>query len=87
MFPSPDFLSLTSRSALELLGTHVFVVGHPEASLKRWTEGTVVDTDGQWFKSTAFTLPGDSGSPRWTTKAISSGSFTAGRRARTSHER
>jgi hypothetical protein len=63
MFPSPDFLRFDSRSALELLGTHVFVVGHPEASLKRWTDGTVVDTDGQWFKSTAFTLPGDSGSP------------------------
>ncbi len=63
MFPSPDFLNLVSRSALELLGTHVFVVGHPEGSLKRWTDGTVVDTEGQWFKSTAFTLPGDSGSP------------------------
>ena len=63
MFQSPDFLNLVSRSPLELLGTHVFVVGHPEGSLKRWTDGTVVDTEGQWFKSTAFTLPGDSGSP------------------------
>jgi Trypsin-like peptidase domain len=63
MFPSPDFLNFVSRSAVDLLGTHVFVVGHPEASLKRWTDGTVVDTDGEWFKSTAFALPGDSGSP------------------------
>ena len=63
MFSSPDFLSLVSHTAVELLGMHVFVVGHPEASLKRWTEGTVVDTDGEWFKSTAFALPGDSGSP------------------------
>ena len=60
---SPDFLSLVSHSAVDLLGMHVFVVGHPEASLKRWTDGTVVDTDGEWFQSTAFTLPGDSGSP------------------------
>ncbi len=62
-FASPDFLQIDSRSATDLLGAHVFVVGHPEASLKRWSDGTVVDTDGQWFESTAFTLPGDSGSP------------------------
>ena len=60
---SPNFLQLDSRSATDLLGTHVFVVGHPEASLKRWSDGTVTDTDGAWFESTAFTLPGDSGSP------------------------
>lgn len=63
MLSSPDFLNIVSHSALELLGTHVFVVGHPEGSLKHWTDGTVVDTEGEWFKSTAFTLPGDSGSP------------------------
>jgi hypothetical protein len=63
VFASPDFLKLDSRSATDLLGTHIFVVGHPEASLKRWSDGTVTDTDGQWFESTAFTLPGDSGSP------------------------
>jgi V8-like Glu-specific endopeptidase len=62
-FASPNFLSPNLLTAQELLGEHIFVVGHPEASLKRWTDGTVVDTDGEWFKSTAFTLPGDSGSP------------------------
>jgi Trypsin-like peptidase domain len=62
-FPSPNFLSANLQSASDLLGKHIFVVGHPEGSLKHWTDGTVVDTEGEWFKSTAFILPGDSGSP------------------------
>jgi hypothetical protein len=60
---SPNFLSVDSLSVGDIQGRHIFVVGHPEASLKRWTDGTVVDTEGQWFQSTAFILPGDSGSP------------------------
>ena len=46
-----------------LLGMHVTIVGHPAGYLKKWTDGTVMDTSGKWFKVAAYTLPGDSGSP------------------------
>jgi hypothetical protein len=38
-------------------------VGHPEGRLKKWTDGEVVDANGQWITTTAYTLPGESGSP------------------------
>jgi hypothetical protein len=60
---TPDFLTIDSRDAGKLLGTHIHVVGHPEGSLKKWTEGVVVDSKGDWIWTTAFVLPGDSGSP------------------------
>lgn len=42
---------------------HVTVVGHPEGRLKKWTDGVVAFWSGNWFQSTAYILPGDSGSP------------------------
>jgi hypothetical protein len=60
---TPDYLTLASRDPASLRGTHVRVVGHPEGHLKKWTEGDVVDSDGTWIFFTAFSLPGDSGSP------------------------
>jgi hypothetical protein len=42
---------------------HITIVGHPESRLKKWTAGQVVDVLGNWFSSTAYILPGDSGSP------------------------
>ena len=60
---TPDYLSFDSQSPAELLDEHVTIVGHPEGNLKKWTEGVVVDTSGDWFTCTAYTLPGDSGSP------------------------
>jgi hypothetical protein len=39
------------------------VVGHPEASVKKWAAGEVVSADGSWITTSAFILPGDSGSP------------------------
>ena len=38
-------------------------MGHPEGALKKWTDGQVTDANGQWITTTAYTLPGDSGSP------------------------
>jgi hypothetical protein len=60
---SPNFLSFNAQDSASLMGTHVTIVGHPKGALKKWTEGVVVDANGEWFWSTAYTLPGDSGSP------------------------
>jgi hypothetical protein len=60
---TPDYLTIDSREAGGLHGAHVHVVGHPEGSLKKWTQGDVVDSKGDWIWTTAFVLPGDSGSP------------------------
>jgi V8-like Glu-specific endopeptidase len=60
---TPNYLSLESRDAASLMGTHVNIVGHPEGHLKKWTSGTVVDSFGSWFETSAFILPGSSGSP------------------------
>jgi hypothetical protein len=62
-FDSPDFLSFDSQLPASLLGTHVTVVGHPEGQLKKWTDGVVFDVSGDWVMSTAYILPGESGSP------------------------
>jgi hypothetical protein len=63
MIDTPDYLGFQSRQPASLVGTHVTVVGHPEGYLKKWADGLVLDTSGDWIKSTAYTLPGDSGSP------------------------
>jgi hypothetical protein len=60
---TPGFLTLASRGASSLIGTHVHVVGHPEGHLKKWTQGEVVDSDGTWITFSAYALPGNSGSP------------------------
>ena len=60
---TPDFLTMVGHEPDDLLGTHITIVGHPEARLKKWTDGQVVDAFGNWFSSTAYILPGDSGSP------------------------
>ena len=60
---TPDYLSFDAQDAASLLNQHVTIVGHPEGFLKKWTDGQVTDTNGQWITTTAYTLPGDSGSP------------------------
>jgi hypothetical protein len=60
---TPNYLTIDARTPAELEGTHVNVVGHPEASLKKWTSGEVVGSNGEWVWTTSFTLPGNSGSP------------------------
>jgi V8-like Glu-specific endopeptidase len=60
---TPSFLEIRGQDPASLLGQHVTVVGHPEGRLKKWTDGVVFDAFGDWFTSTAFVLPGDSGSP------------------------
>jgi V8-like Glu-specific endopeptidase len=60
---TPDFLSFDSQDPASLLNQHITIVGHPEGRLKKWTDGEVVDANGQWITTTAYTLPGDSGSP------------------------
>ncbi|WP_394841459.1 serine protease [Pendulispora brunnea] len=60
---TPQFLNRVARDSASLVGTHVNVVGHPEGKLKKWTSGDVAQASGTWFKSTAFILPGNSGSP------------------------
>ena len=60
---TPSFLALESRDAASLLTTHVTLVGHPDGHLKKWTAGEVMATDGSWIWTTAYLLPGNSGSP------------------------
>jgi hypothetical protein len=60
---SPDYLTFHSQDSASLIGKHVTIVGHPEGRLKKWTDGVVVDASGKWFQTTAYILPGDSGSP------------------------
>jgi hypothetical protein len=60
---TPEFLAFDGRDAASLVGEKVYVVGHPEAHLKKWSTGEVATADGAWFQSTAFSLPGNSGSP------------------------
>ena len=63
MVGTPDYLTFHSQSPASLVGMHVTVVGHPEGYLKKWADGLVLDSSGNWITSTAYTLPGDSGSP------------------------
>jgi hypothetical protein len=60
---SPDYLTLDSRSPAALVGEHVYVVGHPEGRLKKWSQGQVYTVTGNWIYTTAYVLPGNSGSP------------------------
>lgn len=60
---TPEHLTIDPRDARSLLGAHIHVIGHPEGHLKKWSSGTVVDALGNWFESTAYILPGSSGSP------------------------
>ena len=60
---TPAYLELRGQDSVSLLGQHVTLVGHPEARLKKWTDGVVFDAFGDWFRTTAFSLPGNSGSP------------------------
>jgi len=60
---TPDYLTITSMQPQALLGTHITVVGHPEGRLKKWTSGYVTDVAGEWVVTSAYILPGDSGSP------------------------
>jgi hypothetical protein len=61
--PTPNYLTIDARDPATLDGTHVNLVGHPAASVKKWTSGEAVYSDGSWVWTTAFDLPGSSGSP------------------------
>ncbi len=63
IFEPPEYVELDARDPVSLLGAHVTVIGHPEGCLKKWTDGVVYDATGEWFRSTAYILPGDSGAP------------------------
>jgi hypothetical protein len=60
---TPDYLTIDARTPAALQGTHVNIVGHPSGSVKKWTAGEAVWSDGDWVWTTAFILPGSSGSP------------------------
>ncbi len=60
---TPSFLTIESHDTASLMKMHVNLVGHPEGHLKKWTTGEVVDSEGDWVVSSAFILPGNSGSP------------------------
>ncbi len=56
-------VTFTPRSAESLVGTRIHVIGHPDGRLKKWSTGDVVGVSGRWLSTTAFVLPGSSGSP------------------------
>ncbi len=63
MLSTPQFLTISARDPAQLQGTHINVVGHPEGHLKKWSPGEIVDSDGTWIWTSAYSLPGNSGSP------------------------
>jgi hypothetical protein len=60
---TPSHLTVDAHDATSLVGAHVTVVGHPQGGLKKWSAGEVIDSDGNWITTSAFLLPGSSGSP------------------------
>jgi hypothetical protein len=60
---TPQYLTIDARDPPALQGSSIHIVGHPEGHLKKWSTGSVVDSSGAWISTTAFTLPGNSGSP------------------------
>ena len=60
---TPDYLSFNAQPPAALIGTHVTIIGHPDGRLKKWSDGVIFDTAGNWIKSTNYSLPGNSGSP------------------------
>jgi V8-like Glu-specific endopeptidase len=58
-----NYLAIHSMAPSVMIGQHVTLVGHPEACLKKWTDGVVIDAVGDWVYTSAYILPGDSGSP------------------------
>lgn len=62
-FTPPHSLELRPVTADELIDKQLFVVGHPQGRLKKWSEGFGVGSQGNWFSSSNYSLPGNSGSP------------------------
>lgn len=60
---TPQFLPFLAQSSTELVGQEVYVVGHPHSALKKWSVGKAFEAQGLWFRSTNFSLGGNSGSP------------------------
>jgi hypothetical protein len=60
---TPQYLTIDARDPTALQGLSIHIVGHPEGHLKKWTTGNVVDSNGAWITTTAYSLPGSSGSP------------------------
>jgi V8-like Glu-specific endopeptidase len=60
---TPHFLTIEPHEANSLIGSHMTLVGHPDGHLKKWTAGEVIQTNGSWIWTTAYSLPGNSGSP------------------------
>ena len=60
---TPDYLKVRSADSKELLNQSIYTVGHPKGSVKKWTQGTVYEVQGNWVRSTNYTLKGNSGSP------------------------
>ncbi len=57
------FLEFTDRTAASLLDEEVYVVGHPNANLKKWMTAKVFKDVGSWFYIDSLVLGGNSGSP------------------------
>ncbi len=63
-----DFDVVTSIDAINIgpdlnVGAAIHVLGHPYAGLKKWSPGSVVDTDQRWLRGDALVVSGNSGSP------------------------
>lgn len=60
---TPNYLSFTEESSSSLDGKEIFIVGHPNANLKKWFTAKVFKNIGSWFFIDKMTLGGNSGSP------------------------
>lgn len=57
------FLTIKSATTKDLRKTDLHVIGHPMASVKKWSTGKVIREIGKWAITSHFALPGNSGSP------------------------
>ncbi len=62
-YPAPGSLELSNKTANQLVGTTVHLIGHPATSVKKWWSGTVHATHENHFETDTVSLPGASGSP------------------------
>lgn len=62
-YNTQHWLSFEKKSSSELINKTLHVIGHPHATIKRWSIGKGVKSQGKWFTGSNFTLGGNSGSP------------------------
>jgi len=59
----PAALEFAPTSAAALVGHKIYLVGHPDLGLKKWSTGEIYSAQDNTIRADGFSLPGSSGSP------------------------